>query len=70
MTIFSAALQNKLDKELKRQRAKIEDIKEKTIGEFQKDHRDLTKEMDNRFEQQDRVIKNITYFIQKQIQLW
>ena len=54
---------------MKRQRGKIEDIKSKTIGEFQKDHRDLTKEMDNRFEQQDRVIKNITYFIQKQIQL-
>ena len=44
-------MQSKLNKELQRQREKIEDIKGNTLGEFEKDHRDLNKEMDNRFEQ-------------------
>lgn len=51
MTLKRRQLQEKLDTELLRQRGKIEDIKTKTLGEFDKDHRDLTKEIDNRFEQ-------------------
>ena len=48
---FRRQLTEKLNTELLRQRGKIEDIKSKTLGEFDKDHRDLTKEIDNRFEQ-------------------
>ena len=40
----------KLDSELDRQRKKIENIKVNTLGEFRKDHRDMNKEMDNRFD--------------------
>jgi len=33
------------------------------MGEFQKDKRDMDKEMDNRFEHQDRTIKDISNLI-------
>ena len=56
-------LMDKLNNELKRQRDRIEQIKTDTIGEFEKDKRDITKEMDNRYDHQDRTIKNITHFI-------
>ena len=52
-----------LDNELERQRQKIERIKGDTIAEFQKDTADITKEMTNRFEQQDLVNKDISHFI-------
>ena len=55
----------KLEQELQRQRDKIENIKTNTIGEFKKDHADMQKEMNNRFEHQDRLIKNISHFISK-----
>ena len=58
-------LTTKLENELVRQKNKIENIKTNTMGEFRKDHRDLEKEMDNRFEHQDRLIKNISHFISK-----
>ena len=45
-----AGLTEKLDKELASQREKIEKIKTNTLGEFRKDHADMSKEMDNRFE--------------------
>ena len=62
-------LTHKLEEELVRQKNKIEVIKTKTLGEFKKDHRDINKEMDNRFEHQDRVVKNISHFISKQSKL-
>lgn len=54
---------NKLDTELKRQRTKIERIKADTLSEFAKDKTDTTKEINNRFEHQDRTILNISHFI-------
>ena len=62
-----AELTDKLNKELQSQRDRIEKIKSNTLGEFKKDHADMEKEMDNRFEHQDRVVKNISHFISKQI---
>ena len=56
-------LMTKLNDELKRQRQRIEQIKTDTIGEFEKDKRDITKEMENRYEHQDRTIKDISHFI-------
>ena len=56
-------LVDKLNTELQRQRDKIQQIKTDTIGEFEKDKRDIYKEMDNRYEHQDRTIKNISHFI-------
>ena len=44
-------LVEKFNTELDRQRTKIERIKQDTLDEFAKDKRDITKEMDNRFEQ-------------------
>jgi regulator of sigma D len=41
----------------------ISKIKHDTLGEFEKDKRDMEKEMDNRFTHQDRTIKNISHFI-------
>ena len=52
-----------LDSELARQRQKIERIKGDTIDEFQKDTADITKEIANRFEQQNLVNKDISHFI-------
>jgi hypothetical protein len=54
---------NILDNELLRQRQKIERIKGDTVDEFRKDTTDITKEMTNRFEQQDLVNKDISHFI-------
>ena len=45
-----AQLTEKLDNELSSQRKRIEKIKTNTLGEFKKDHTDMSKEMDNRFE--------------------
>ena len=56
-------LVEKLNVELARQRDKIEQIKQDALGEFQKDKRDIEKEMDNRFMHQDRTIKDISIFI-------
>ena len=56
-------LMQKLNDELKRQRERIEQIKTDTIGEFEKDKRDITKEMDNRYDHQDRTVKDISHFI-------
>ena len=56
-------LVEKLNTELQRQRDKITQIKTDTIGEFEKDKRDIFKEMDNRYEHQDRTIKDISHFI-------
>lgn len=56
-------LVDKLSEELSRQRSRIEQIKADTLGEFQKDKRDMDKEMDNRFEHQDRTIKDISNLI-------
>ena len=64
-----AELTDKLQKELKSQKERIEKIKTNTIGEFKKEHEDMQKEMDNRFDHQDRVVKNISHFIDKQIRL-
>ena len=58
-----SALVNKLHSELAAQRARIAQIKADTIGEFEKDRRDIGKEMDNRFDHQDRTVKNISHFI-------
>ena len=56
-------LMQKLNDELKRQRERIEQVKKDTIGEFEKDKRDITKEMDNRYDHQDRTVKDISHFI-------
>jgi hypothetical protein len=56
-------LVNTLGNELNRQREKIERIKSDTLDEFGKDKRDIDKEMNNRFDQQDRVIRDISHFI-------
>ena len=53
----------KLNTELQRQRNKIEQIRTDTLGEFEKDKRDIFKEMDNRYEHQDRTVQNIKHFI-------
>ncbi len=58
-------LTKKLNEELGSQRDRIEQIKGKTLGEFRKEHGDMQKEMDNRFEHQDRLVKNISHFISK-----
>jgi uncharacterized coiled-coil protein SlyX len=58
-----AGLVDKLQTELSRQKQRIEQIKADTIGEFQKDRRDIEKELDNRFDHQDRTIKDISHFI-------
>jgi len=42
---------------------KIERIKSDTLDEFAKDKRDIAKVMDNRFEHQDRSIRDISHFI-------
>ena len=60
---MQADLVDKLETELSRQRDMIAKIKHDTLGEFQKDKRDMEKEMDNRFTHQDRTIKNISHFI-------
>lgn len=44
-------LVNQLETELARQRMKIERIKNDTLSEFNKDRTDITKEMNNRFDQ-------------------
>ena len=54
---------DKLNQELARQKQRIEQIKTDTIGEFNKDKRDITKEMDNRYDHQDRTIRDISHFI-------
>ena len=54
---------DKLNAELERQKQRIEQIKTDTIGEFQKDKRDIEKEMDNRYDHQDRTIRDISHFI-------
>ena len=64
-----ANLTNKLNTELKNQKDRIEQIKTNTRGEFRKDTADMQKEADNRFDHQDRVVKNISHFISKQISL-
>ena len=56
-------LVRKLNTELQRQRDKIEQIRTDTLGEFEKDKRDIFKEMDNRYEHQDRTVQNIKHFI-------
>ena len=56
-------LVEKLNTELQRQRDKIQQIKTDTLGEFEKDKRDIFKEMENRYEHQDRTIQNISHFI-------
>ena len=56
-------LVDKLMNELARQKQKIERIKTDTLGEFDKDRRDVGKEMDCRFEHQDRTVRNISHFI-------
>ena len=56
-------LVNTLGNELNRQREKIERIKSDTLDEFGKDKRDIDKEMNNRFDRQDRVIRDISHFI-------
>ena len=58
-----ADLVEKLNTELKRQRDKIQQIKTDTLGEFEKDKRDIFKEMDNRYDHQDRTVKDISHFI-------
>ena len=58
-----AELVQKLNTELQRQRDKIQQIKTDTLGEFEKDKRDIFKEMDNRYEHQDRTVKQISSFI-------
>ena len=56
-------LVEKLNTELQRQRDKIQQIKTDTLGEFEKDKRDIFKEMDNRYEHQDRNVRGISHFI-------
>lgn len=56
-------LVEKLSTELQRQRDKIQQIKTDTLGEFDKDKRDIYKEMDSRYEHQDRTVKDISHFI-------
>jgi len=56
-------LVNTLGNELNRQREKIERIKSDTLEEHGKDKRDVEKEMNNRFDHQDRAIRNISHFI-------
>ena len=56
-------LVEKLENELSRQKEKIERIKKDTLGEFEKDRGDITKEMDCRFDHQDRTVRNISHFI-------
>ena len=56
-------LVDKLNTELQRQRDKISQIKVDAIGEFEKDKRDIFKEMENRYDHQDRTVKNISHFI-------
>ena len=56
-------LVEKLNTELQRQRDKITQIKTDTLGEFEKDKRDIFKEMDNRYAHQDRTVRDISHFI-------
>lgn len=56
-------LMQQLADELTRQKNKIERIKKDTDSEFKKDRTFADKEMDNRFDHQDKVIGNISFFI-------
>jgi hypothetical protein len=40
-------------------------LTQNTLGYFKKDHTDMSKEMDNRFTHQDRIVRNISHFIGK-----
>lgn len=58
-----AELYNRITTEIKRENQWIEDFQTRTRSEFNKDRGDIEKEMDNRFEHQDILIKDIQHFI-------
>ena len=58
-----AELYKRITAEINRENQWIEDFQTRTRAEFHKDRTDIEKEMDNRFEHQDILIKDIKHFI-------
>lgn len=58
-----AELYKRITTEINRENQWIEEFQARTRAEFKKDRGDIEKEMDNRFEHQDIIIKNIKHFI-------
>ncbi len=58
-----AELYKRITTEINRENQWIEDFQARTRAEFHKDRTDIEKEMDNRFEHQDILIKDIKHFI-------
>ena len=58
-----AELYKRITAEINRENQWIEDFQTRTRAEFHKDRTDIEKEMDNRFEPQDILIKDIKHFI-------
>ena len=58
-----AELYKRITTEINRENQWIEDFQTRTRAEFHKDRTDIEKEMDNRFEHQDILIKDIKHFI-------
>ena len=58
-----AELYAKVTAEIERENQWIERFQRETLTEFEKDRRDIDKEMDNRFSHQDEIVKDIQHFI-------
>lgn len=58
-----AELYAKVAKEIERENQWIDRFQRDTMSEFEKDRRDIEKEMDNRFSHQDEIVRNIQHFI-------
>lgn len=56
-------LYKRITNEIKRENDWIEAFQARTRSEFAKDRADIGKEMDNRFQHQDEVVRNIQHFI-------
>lgn len=58
-----AELYARVSAEIKRENDWIEAFQTRTRAEFSKDRSDIEKEMDNRFEHQDQLVRDIQHFI-------
>ena len=56
-------LYQRITQEIARENQWIEAFQDRTRAEFQKDRGDIGKEMDNRFEHQDIIVRDIQHFI-------
>ena len=56
-------LYQRVSSEIQRENQWVDRFQRETMNEFTKDRADIEKEMDNRFKQQDEVVRNIQHFI-------